>query len=53
LRINVAILILIFFFIAWCKSEDALTNYLQVLASLSSTIVPLMAEQSVSERQAD
>lgn len=34
---------------SWC--EDALTNYLQVLASLSSTIVPLMAEQSVSERQ--
>lgn len=37
------------FFVAWCKSEEALTNYLQVLASLSSTIV--MAEQSVSEQQ--
>lgn len=37
------------FFVAWCKSEDALTNYLQVLASLSSTIV--MVEQSVSEQQ--
>ncbi|GAB1868523.1 HECT-type E3 ubiquitin transferase [Camponotus japonicus] len=36
---------------AWCKSEDALTNYLQVLASLSSTIV--MVEQNVSEQQAD
>ncbi|XP_070148798.1 ubiquitin-protein ligase E3C isoform X2 [Polyergus mexicanus] len=34
---------------SWCKSEDALTNYLQVLASLSSTIV--MVEQSVSEQQ--
>ncbi|KYN18133.1 PREDICTED: ubiquitin-protein ligase E3C [Trachymyrmex cornetzi] len=38
---------------SWCKSEDVLTNYLQVLASLSSTIVPLMAEQSISERQID
>ncbi|KYM98999.1 PREDICTED: ubiquitin-protein ligase E3C [Cyphomyrmex costatus] len=38
---------------SWCKSEDALTNYLQVLASLSSTIVPLMTEQSVSGRQTD
>lgn len=38
-----------YFFVAWCKSEDALTNYLQVLASLSSTIV--MVEQNVSEQQ--
>lgn len=28
-----------------------MTNYLQMLASLSSTIVPLMAEQHVSEQQ--
>lgn len=34
-----------------CESEDALVNYLQVLASLSSTIVPLMAQQSITEQQ--
>ncbi|EFN77772.1 ubiquitin-protein ligase E3C isoform X1 [Harpegnathos saltator] len=37
--------------ISSCKSEDALRNYLQVLASLTSTIMPLIAEQTM--KQAD
>ncbi|XP_072763602.1 ubiquitin-protein ligase E3C [Anoplolepis gracilipes] len=38
---------------SWCKSEDMLLNYLQVLASLSSTIVENVSKQNVSEQQAD
>lgn len=39
----------ILFVTAICKSKDALINYLQVLASLSSTIIPLIVEETVEE----
>lgn len=38
-------------FVVSCKFEDSLTNYLQVLAALSSTIVPLNNAWSVTEQQ--
>lgn len=36
-------------FSAVCKSKDVLISYLQVLASMSSTIVPLAAEQNLEQ----
>ncbi|XP_076243560.1 ubiquitin-protein ligase E3C isoform X2 [Calliopsis andreniformis] len=32
-----------------CKSKDLLINYLQVLASLSSTIIPLTVEENIEQ----
>lgn len=32
-----------------CKSKDILINYLQVLASMSSTIIPLVVEENIEQ----
>ncbi|XP_006621472.1 ubiquitin-protein ligase E3C [Apis laboriosa] len=32
-----------------CKSKDILINYLQVLASMSSTIIPLIVEENIEQ----
>ncbi|XP_043593820.1 ubiquitin-protein ligase E3C isoform X1 [Bombus pyrosoma] len=35
--------------ISTCKSKDVVINYLQVLASMSSTIIPLIVEENIEQ----